>query len=312
MLVTSDYLALTAAGLRADFFDAYAAATVNKMWPLIASQIDTTLPIANMAWLGRGATMRELKDRPEEQDFAIYNYSLAVKTWKALIKIDRTLLEDDQYGQIQAMVQKLANEPNRHWNKLAYTALALGNTNLCYDGQYFFDNDHSEGLSGVQVNKGSAALSTTSLAAAEQAMMSYVDDKGEPLEIVPDTLVVGPKNRQIAWELTQSSVVVVRPGDGTIGTGASGASNYANYWQGRYKVVVSPYLVGAYDDYWFLLDTEKPVKPVLILNKSNVPITTETDMEDGNAKILDEYQFAVRGRYNFGYGLWQTAWGAFL
>ena len=308
-VVTTDILALTVAGLKTEFDEAYNAVRNGvAMWPQIASEIPTTLPIQDYGFLGRGALMEEFKDRARGQGVNQFNYQLADKTYKGMLEIERTALEDDQYSLLQMRVRDLANEPHRHWNQLAFEGLALGFTSLCYDGQLFFDTDHSEGSSGTQSNRGTSALSADALQTTETAMMLYVDDKGVPMEIVPDTLVVGPKNKQVAWELTQSEVVVnVR--DTTSGRQAT---DYANYWQGRYNVVVSPYLRGTYDDYWFMLDTKKIVKPIVMQSRSDVPITTETDMEDGASLLAELFHFAVRGRYAQGFGLWQTAFGHIL
>jgi len=71
------------------------------------------------------------------------------------------------------------------------TLIVNGASSVCYDGQYFFDNDHSEGDSGTQSNalSGAAATGTQPTAAeAEAALMAcvaailgYKDDQGEPM-----------------------------------------------------------------------------------------------------------------------------------
>jgi phage major head subunit gpT-like protein len=307
-VVRSDILALTLAGLKTDFEAAYNHAQTMAEWNRVATELPTTLPVQDYGWLGRGVVIEEFKDKARAQDVNQFTYELTDKTYKGSMKIQRRALEDDQYGILVNRTKNLAQEAVRHWNKLAYTGLALGFTTLCYDGQFFFDTDHSEGSSGTQSNKGTAALDATALGAAEVAMIGIKDDKGEPMEVVPDTLIVGPKNKQMAWELTNSGVVVTKP-DTT--SGRPGA-NYANYWEGRYNVFVSPYLTGAYDDYWFLLDTKKNLKPIIIQSRSDVPITVESDLDNPRAAMNEEFQFDVRGRYVQGYSLWQLAYGAIL
>src|ERR1041385_3206661 len=187
-VVTSDILALTVAGLRTDFDAAYQQGTVNADWQIIASEIPTTLPIQNYGHLGRGALMREFIERLERQGVNPYTYALADKIYKGAMSIERKALEDDQYFLLAMRVRALGREPVRHWNQLAYEGLALGFTSLCYDGQYFFDTDHAESGSN-QSNRGTSALSDAALEVAEKTMMDFVDDKGVPLEIKPDTLV---------------------------------------------------------------------------------------------------------------------------
>jgi len=309
-VVTSDILALTVAGLKTEFDQAYLLRQQTAEWKYIATEIPTTLPIQNYGFLGRGAVMEQFKDRAREQEVNEFTYNLADNTYNANLVIDRKAIEDDQYGLLMMRVRMLGEEPVRHWNELAYNGLPLGFTTNGYDGSTFFSTSHQEGLSPTQSNKGVAVLSDAALQTAEAAMMAYVDDKGKPHEIVPDTLVVGPSNARLATDLTGSEIIVQMPGAGTAGTGATAYTPYNNYFKGRYRVVVSPYLIGSAAANWFLIDTKKVIKPIIIQSRSDVPIVVETDMLDGHARIREKYSFRARGRYVQGFGLWQTAYGS--
>ncbi|MDR3709950.1 MAG: Mu-like prophage major head subunit gpT family protein [Capsulimonadaceae bacterium] len=316
-VVTSDVLALTFAGVKTEFDAAYIRAQEQARWRLIAEEIPTTLPIQNYAWLGRGAVMQEFVDEVAEQSLFEKTYTLADKIYKGNLTVWRKTLEDDQYGLLMKKARDLAQEPVRHWNQLAFTGLASGFSSLCYDDSPYFSASHQEGDSPVQTNATGSSLSDAALQAAEAAMMSYVDDKGRPLEIVPDTLVVGPALKRVAEDLVGSSVVITKVGDGTAGAGATASTSYDNYFRGKYNVVVSPYLInGTIDDAtynsaynWFLLDTSRS-KPIVIQNRQDVPVTLETDMDQPSAKIKERYNISIRGRYVQGYGLWQTAYGS--
>lgn len=309
-IVTSDILLLTFAGIKTEFDAAYILASANADWKQVAEEIETTLPIQNYAWLGRGAVMQEFKDEVAQQSLREDQYTLGDKTYKANMTVSRRAMEDDQYGMLMKRAKTLSNEPVRHWNELAFTGLANGFSATAYDGLSFFNATHSEGTSGNQSNLTSASLSDSALQLAEAAMMAYVDDKAKPLEIQPDTLVVGPSNKRKAEDLVGSAIVVSRVGDGTAGTGATAATPFDNYFRGKYKIVTSPYLIGVSAYNWFLLDTKRDVKPIVIQSRSDVPITLETDMMDGAAHIKEEYNITVRGRYVQGYGLWQVAYGS--
>jgi len=312
-VVNSDILYLTYAGIKTEFDAAYIKAQEEAKWKAIADEIPTTLPIQNYAWLGRGAVMQEFKDEAPEQSVREDNYTIADKIYKANIAIWRKSLEDDQYGILMKRARELASEAVRHWNQLAYLALANGFGATCYDGNAFFSASHSEGASGTQSNLTSSSLNDAALQKAESVMRSYVDDKGVPLEIEPDTLVVGPALARMAFDLTNSAVVVSRSTDSPTAT-----VPFENYFQGNYKVIVSPYLINgtfngvsyssAYN--WFLLDTKRGVKPIVIQSRQDVPITLETDMDQPSAKIKERFNVTVRGRYAQGYGLWQTAFGS--
>lgn len=307
-VVNSDVLQLTLAGIKTDFDDAYQESAPKAKWPMIASEIETTLPTQNYAWLGRGATMGLFKDRVEAQSLNSYSYSLSDNIYKADMVVERKTLEDDQYALVKMRAQQLGDEYPRFEDELIFSMLEAGFTNLCYDGQYFFDVDHSDSaLSGIQSNVSNAPLSDPALEAAHTAMGLWLDDKGKPMNVVPDTLVVGPKLERRAWNLVKSDVVVTRVGDGTAGTGATASTPYGNFFNGRYNIVVSPYITGFH---WFLTCTSRRIKPLLLQKRSDVPMTMETDMDQPSAKIKEEYQFTVRAREVPGYGLWQLAYGS--
>lgn len=316
--VNSDVLFLTYAGIKTQFDAAYVLAQESARWKLIADEIPTTLPTQNYAWLGRGAVMQEFKDEVFEQSVAEKTYTLTDKIYKGNFTIWRKTLEDDQYGLLIKDARNLANEPVRHWNQLVYSALPNGFSATGYDGLSFFNADHQDGLSPVQSNATSMSLSDPALQEAQATMRAYVDDKGKPLEIEPDTLVVGPALARIAHDLCGSKVVVTRVGDGAAGAGATASTNYDNYFEGMFRVIVSPYLInGSIDGVvydaaynWFLLDTSRSAKPIFIQNRQDVPITLETDMDQPSAKIKERYNIDIRGRYAQGYGLWQTAFGS--
>ena len=146
-------------------------------------------------------------------------------------------------------------------------------------------------------------------------MMQIKNDRGLPMRIIPDTLVVGPKLQWIATELLSSQVVVVNIGDGAAGSGATAATNYANPIQGKLRLIVSHYLTGAYDDYWFVLDTSRSMRGVILQSRSDVPVEfAALDNPNGSEEMFmrDRLLYGVRARYNVGYGLWQTVYGGIL
>jgi phage major head subunit gpT-like protein len=142
-------------------------------------------------------------------------------------------------------------------------------------------------------------------------MMTTTDDQGVPLGIAPDTLLVGPKLQWAASELVDSPVVIYKGND----SDSAASTPYRNAFQGRLNLVVSPFLTGESDYYWFLLDTKRPIKSLILQQRSDVPVEfSALDNSTGaeGAFMRDRFYYGVRARYNVGYGLWQTAYGAIL
>jgi phage major head subunit gpT-like protein len=125
---------------------------------------------------------------------------------------------------------------------------------------------------------------------------------------MPDTLVVGPAQMWNAIELVESPVVVYKA------TSAQGTSPspYVNAFRGRLRVVVSPFIRGTKKDAWFLMDTKRPIKGVILQQRSDVPVeftALEANSGSESAWMRDRYHYGVRARYNVGYGLWQAVYG---
>ena len=301
-LVKSDIPQHLTAGLKTIFRQAYDAAGANADWQKIATIVASTMDTETYGWLGAIPAMREFIDERSLKALAEFDYTLKNKTWEATIGVERAALEDDQYGQIRLRVQEMAAEVQRHKNQKVFELLAAGFTagGECYDGQYFFDSDHSEGDSGTQSNVGSSALASDTLQAAIVAMMKFKDNQGKPMGITPDTLVVPPDLLVTAWELLNSSTRV---------TGDANDPDKPNFLKesARLSLIATPYLTDT--DNWYLLCTNRVVKPVIFQDR--VPVEFQAlEGDSDNGFMRDMWAYGVRARYNVGYGLWQCAYGA--
>lgn len=61
---------------------------------------------------------------------------------------------------------------------------------------------------------------------------------------------------------------------------------------------------------WFLLCTNRPIKPVIYQERKAFEFVTMDDPKDPNVFNRKEYVYGVDGRANVGYGFWQMAWGS--
>lgn len=303
-LTKSDIPDLLLPGLRADFAAAYQTELDNSVTERLATVINTTQPIQKYPWLGAVPPLREFVDERRPSGLAAYAVSIEDKVFESTIVVDRKAIEDDQLDLIRLRIRDLAYRIAQHRHQMAVEALSAGFSATAYDGASFFSTTHPLPDGSSYSNRGTSTLSDTTLAEAISQMMLVPDDTGIPLGILPDTLVVGPKNQWTALELVESQTVVSKSGDFV--------SPYANVFYGRLQVVVSPFLRDAADDYWFLLDTKRPVRGLILQQRSDVPVEFNA-MESHNSEsgfMRDRYLYGVRARYNVGYGLWQAAYGA--
>ncbi|MBL8086696.1 MAG: Mu-like prophage major head subunit gpT family protein [Chthonomonas sp.] len=306
-LTRSDIPDLLLPGLRAEFESAYRSEVDESIAQRIATVIHTSTPVQKYAWLGSTPPMREFVDERRPSGLSAYAVSIEDKVFESTIAVERKAIEDDQIDLIRLRIRDLAYRVAQHRHHMVIQALVSGFDAAGYDGVSLFSGQHPVGGS-TWSNRTSLALSTNALADAINQMMTVPDDQGIPLGIVPDTLVVGPKLQWLASEIVDSPVVVYKGN----ATDTASATNYLNAFQGKVKVVVSPYLTGGADDYWYLLDTKRPIRAVILQQRSDVPVefaALDASSKSESAFMRDRFLYGVRARYNVGLGLWQTAFG---
>ena len=296
-LTKSDVTNLLEDGLKTVFFEALDAAVGD--YQRVATIVPSESDQESYPWLGAVPNMREFVDERMPLGVLEHNYTIENRTWESSIAVERAAIEDDKYGQIKLRVMSLAREARRHVDELVFSLIKDGFATTCYDGQYFFDTDHSEGESGTQSNKGTTALSAAALQDAITAMMKFKDDRAKFLGVVPDLLVVPPDLQWAAMELLESTYWPEE--------GSTTAKTASNVLKGKLDLLVSPYLSDTND--WFVFATRGVIKPVILQSRTPVEFAAlEADSESGF--LRDQYIYGVRARYNAGYGLWQMAYGS--
>jgi len=122
-----------------------------------------------------------------------------------------------------------------------------------FDGKPLCATDHpinpKDPNDGVQSNKGTDELSIDSWDATAVAMQEWKDDRGNPLVVVPDTLLVSPYNARRAFQIAGI------PGKGE-GYEPDTSGNFnINMYEGQIKVIVNPYLKNR--KAWFAIDSTR-------------------------------------------------------
>lgn len=302
-LTRSDIPDLLLPGLRAEFALAYTNEIPNGIVNQIATVVNTTRPSQRYSYLSAAPPMREFIDERRPQGLRQNPVVIEDKVFEATLSVERKAVEDDQLDMIRMRVRDLAQRVVQHQHELVVSTLVNGSSVVGHDGVPFFGS-HNLGNRTFN-NAGIDALDGVTLAATISSMMGVTDESGVPLGIMPDTLVVGPDLMWTALELVESPVSVVKDAAHT---------NTRNVFFGRMKVVVTPFLRGSSAQYWYLLDTKRAIRPVVFQQRKDVPVEFEAlDNKSGSetAFMRDTYLYGVRGRYNAGYGLWQTAFGQF-
>lgn len=67
---------------------------------------------------------------------------------------------------------------------------------------------------------------------------------------------------------------------------------------------------GASTQPWFLMDTSRPIKPIIWQEREKYEFAQVTRYNDNEVFMTDEYKMGIRARVNAGFGLWQLAFGS--
>lgn len=297
-LTKSDIPDLLLPGLKAEFALAYRNEQQADVVSQLATVIQTTQPIQRYPLLDNAPAMREFVDERRASGLKAQAISIEDKVFESTIAVDRKALEDDQLDLIRLRIRDLANRVVHHRHELVVNTLTGGTDVIGYDGAALLSANHPE-AGGTASNVSSDALGAAGLRAACSAMISRRDNEGVPLGISPNVLLVGPQNMWTAIELVESK-------------GTSQSSGVVNVFNGLLKVVVSPFVT---DESWYLLDTTRPMRGVILQQRSDVPIefaALESAKGSDSAFFSDRFYYGVRARYNAGPGMWQTVFGGGL
>lgn len=197
--------------------------------------------------------------------------------YEVTIGVPKNDLEDDSYGIYNNIAEGKGRQCRALWGRLGVAALTANGNWL--DGSAFFLTTRKYGKNTIN-NKTTSALSATTYGAARTAMMSYLGFDGAPLGVTPNVLVVGPALETTARKIVDNDKIVESHAgdtdDATVLNHVAGPNPYHK----TATVVVSPYLVGDHANKWYLMDTTKVVKPVLIQKRKEGPLVAldkETD-----------------------------------
>lgn len=284
-------------GLNVSYSAAYNKAFegVKSNYEKIATTVPSTTAETNYKWLGQIPQMREWIGDREIQSLSAYDYIIKNKKFEMTVSVPRDDIEDDQYGIYTPLFSNMGESAAQHPDILCFDALKAGFTEKCYDGKTFFAEDHPSGEGGKKKvsNLSHDKLDADSYEAARTAMMSITGDKGKSLNLVPNLLVVSPANEKAARLILKADQI-----NGT-----------TNVLKDTAELLVATELADT-PDTWFLLCTNRFLKPIIFQKRKAIKMTSLTKDDDQNVFLRDEFVWGADGRSNAGYGFWQMAYGS--
>ena len=267
-------------------------------YPQLCTIVDSDGADEAYGILGDMPGVREWLGDRQFKELRAGTFTIANKLWEDSLLIKKTDIADDRMKMYGPLMEDLGIEAAYHPDELFFTAMVNGESELCFDGQYFFDTDHSWGDSGSQSNDLTQAAATstvptaaefrTAFHAARAALLKFKNDQGKLL------------NRPVSTGLT-NLLCIVNPDFEVIAKEALTAtilSNNSNVVVDAPRIVSSAYLTDTSKMYLFNLDGA--LKPFVFQQREALSRQTK-GLEDIETK---DVKFMTQARYNLGYLAW--------
>jgi len=304
-------------GSRAIIGEFYAALEQNigATWiPGVSNYFESDQESETYKFLGLSPAMREWLGGRHAKGFRENGITIANKKFEATLEVLVDEIRRDKTGQVMMRVRELAQRTNAHWAKLLSALIVLGESTVCYDGQYFFDTDHSEGDSGTQSNdKTYDATTTTAPTAGEmesailqsiETILGFKDDQGEPMneDAMAFNIMVPVVFMKSAAAAIGSEIIV--------DTAATGGRNNTIITLGQIGgfqvgMSVNPRL-SSWTTKFATFRTDCESKAMIRQEEEGVQVSavaegSELEFND------DKHHYGIKAIRNVGYGLWQRS-----
>ena len=260
----------------------------------MATVFQSTTDKETYAWLGAVPAMSEWKDRRAIGGMYENDYTLKNKNYESTIEVDRNTIEDDKYQLIAPRVKSLAMRCVRFFNQMVFTQLNGSHaTYKAYDGNYFTLATHPAiGDSGTFVNYLSGDYASAvdkiliGLDLAVATMRKFKDDRGVPMNLVPDCIVAPPELEfLIQTALFPPVANEVRP-------------ELAFF--PRSRIWTSPWLTDAKD--FYVCCTRAEVMPIILQMRKEPEVVALDDPKSEHVFMQRTFLYGVDTRFTTGFG----------
>lgn len=272
-------------------------------WTSLAMHFPSSQESETYRWLGMVPQVREWIGGRQVRPLRASGVTIVNKVWEATIRVDADEQRRDKTGQIMVRVNEMARRVATHPNRLLTTLLLNGESSECYDGQYFFDTDHSEGDSGTQSND-ITYDATTPTAPTDTEMFEAIvqgigqilglkDDQGEPMnESGRSFLVMVP---MCFW--SAAMVALADRADNSVNP-LKASEPFNVTW------LANPRLT--WTTKFAVFRTDGDVRPFIF--QEELPVQVHALAEGSELEINEnQHQYGVKAIHAAGYGFWQDA-----
>lgn len=205
------------------------------------------------------------------------------ETYEFTIGVPANDIMFDKMGLFNGRIQDMGLVASNHPAKLAFAVL-LTNPKWA-DGKNFYCTDRKLDDKGKYIlnNLVAAGFSYDAYNLGRQQMMAFTDATGEPLELEPNLLIVGPKHESTARSMLTADIINIE--------GVAVSNPYKN---SKVTLGVSGRFIGAAADHFRLLCTSRGLKPVVVQHVYDSGLIRKDRIDDDNMFLEDEALYGVK------------------
>ncbi|WP_434777687.1 Mu-like prophage major head subunit gpT family protein [Neisseria sp. Ec49-e6-T10] len=140
MIITPSVLLALMTGFKTSFQNGLGMA--NSRYADIATVITSSTKSNTYGWLGQWPAFREWIGDRVFKDMQAHGYTIENKHFESSVAVNRNDIEDDNLGIYKSLFEEMGRASAAFPDEQVFALLAKGISELCYDGQNFFDTDH--------------------------------------------------------------------------------------------------------------------------------------------------------------------------
>jgi phage major head subunit gpT-like protein len=280
--------------------------------PQVSMMFQSDQESESYPWLGQAPAMREWIGGRQAKGFRENGIVIANKKYESTMEVPVDWLRRDKTGQIMVRIAEQTDRANAHWAKLLNQLIIDGEAKKCYDDQFFFDTDHSEGDSGTQNNSISVNIAGTTTApttgemetailAGIQQIIAFKDDQGEPMnENAQRFLVMVPVPFMSAAAASLGSSIIIDASTSRSNTILT-LSSMAGF---QIALAINPRLT--WTEKLVIFRADGQLAPFIRQEEEDITVDAIAEGSEEEFKN-DRHLYGIKAIRNVGYGYWQKS-----
>lgn len=294
-VVTSDFLSGLRTQFEAMFKMDFNAAMGLQGWTKLVNRVGSKGEQNTYNWFGTVPKVEKVTHGAGTiSSLRPSNFTVLNEEWQAIIEVERAAIERDRLDLIGPRISQLAQELARHPGELVYDGLVRANA-TAFDGAAFFADSRTIGDS-ANIDNLSAGTGTTvaqfqaDLASGQATMRKFQDDRGRPMNLVGNVIMVPPELIQLAWQALNAN-------QGSVLNPVVPATQDGILLQVGYMVVSNPYLTDPNDWYLFHVGPGED-RPFVWQVEKEPEITADTNPNSAEVIKTRKFLYSAYARYN--------------